>query len=80
MKLHYSWKDFNSAQKKGIISLAAVQILLLATALIDIAMRPAHEIKGKKLWWVMVSFIDFLGPMAYFIYGRKNPDDRKDFI
>ena len=70
-----SWKKLSSFQKNGIIILAVIELILLVAALTDIARRPAGKIKGRKLWWVLISFIEFLGPVAYFGIGRKNSED-----
>lgn len=75
-----TWKDLSPLQKKGILTLAAVQITLLIAALVDIARRPANQIRGRKRWWVLGSFVEFFGPLTYFFFGRKQPEDRKDFI
>lgn len=48
-----------------------VQIGLQAAALIDIARRPASEINGGERKWVALSFVNFVGPIAYFVKGRK---------
>ena len=48
-----------------------LQLVLLAAALIDIRRRPAEEINGSKRLWTMVVFINGIGPIAYFVSGRK---------
>lgn len=51
--------------------LLVVQLILLVVALIDIAR--AEQTNGPKWVWVVVSvFFSMLGPIAYFIFGRKN--------
>ena len=51
---------------------AAVQLALLdATALSDLARRPSAEVNGSKRVWVAVSFVNFVGPLAYFAFGRR---------
>lgn len=65
------WNDL-SPQKQLTISIAGlIQIALLAAALIDIRRRPADQIKGSKKLWTLVAFINFFGPVAYFVFGRK---------
>ena len=58
-------------QKAGALTLISVQISLLASALVDIRRRPAAEIRGNKWIWTGVSFINFVGPISYFLFGRK---------
>jgi len=33
--------------------------------------RPQDQIKGPKPLWVGISFINTIGPLAYFSFGRK---------
>lgn len=65
------WQDLTDRQKRGIVVLGVLQLALLAAALIDIRRRPAEEINGSKRLWTMVVFINGIGPIAYFVFGRK---------
>ncbi|HEX6290166.1 MAG TPA: PLD nuclease N-terminal domain-containing protein [Herpetosiphonaceae bacterium] len=65
------WDELNTTQKSGIVMLAIVQIALLVTALIDIRRRPPDKINGSKRLWTAAAFINFIGPIAYFAFGRK---------
>ena len=67
------WQDLTDRQKRGIVVLGVLQLALLAAALIDIRRRPAEEINGSKRLWTMVVFINGIGPIAYFVFGRKRP-------
>ena len=49
----------------------AVQVSLLAAALVDIYRRPPGEIRGKKWGWIAVSFVDLAGPISYFLLGYE---------
>ncbi len=51
--------------------LAAAQVSLQAAALRDLKKRPAAQVNGPKAAWVAASFINFVGPIAYFMIGRK---------
>ena len=65
------WNEL-SPQKQLTISLVGlVQVALLGAALVDIRRRPAEQIKGSKKLWTLVAFINFVGPIAYFVFGRK---------
>jgi len=68
------WQELTAAQQVGIILMAIVQFALLGAALWDIRHRPAAEINGSKLAWTLLSFINFIGPMAYFLIGRRRPE------
>jgi hypothetical protein len=67
------WKDLTHTQQRGIVFLGALQLALLITALIDIRRRPADAINGSKRLWTAVIFINGIGPIAYFVLGRKRP-------
>ena len=67
------WQDLTDRQKRGIVVLGVLQLALLAAALIDIRRRPAAEINGCKRLWTIVVFINGIGPIAYFVFGRKRP-------
>jgi hypothetical protein len=65
------WSDLSTGQKRDIALLGAVQIGLLIAALIDIHRRPVKLIRGSKWAWAVVSFINFVGPVSYFAFGRR---------
>ncbi len=71
MKNKKQWKDFSTATKVRIVLVGIVQVALLAAALWDIRRRPAEQIKGSKKMWYSVAFINYIGPIAYFAFGRK---------
>ena len=56
----------------GLIApLIVVQAILAIVAVVDIVRSP--ETNGPKWVWIVVSlFISMLGPIVYFIFGRKN--------
>lgn len=65
------WKDLTTRQRVMVVVMGVVQVSLLAAALWDIRRRPAEEINGSKKLWTLVSFVNFIGPIAYFTFGRK---------
>lgn len=66
-----TWKEMSTSSKVGTIVVGIVQMSLLAAAQRDISRRPAELINGPKAAWRAASFINFIGPMGYFIFGRK---------
>jgi hypothetical protein len=53
---------------------AAIEGLMKAVALADLARRPATQIRGPKpLWALALTVFNSLGtaPIAYWFYGRK---------
>ncbi len=65
------WSGLSTAQRQGIVLSGTVQSVLLAAALMDNYRRPGEEIRGNKVLWVLVSFVNFIGPISYFLFGRK---------
>lgn len=65
------WEDLSAHQRGTVLLMGTVQIGLLLTALTDIYRRPAQEIRGNKLLWTAASFVNFVGPISYFLFGRR---------
>lgn len=65
------WSDLSDREKTSVLVGISVQVSLLLTALTDIYRRPAEEIRGNKALWVAVSFVNFVGPISYFLFGRR---------
>lgn len=66
------WGDMTTTQQAGLVLMGVIQVALLAAALIDIRRRSADELNGSKRLWVLAAFVNFIGPLAYFIFGRKH--------
>lgn len=50
--------------------LFVVQLILLVVALLDL--RRVADTRGPKwLWLVIILFVNIVGPIVYFIVGRK---------
>jgi hypothetical protein len=59
-----------------IVVAGAIDGVLRLAALIDLARRPATEVRGSKSKWAAaVTLINSLGavPIAYFALGRRKP-------
>jgi len=65
------WQDLAVWQKIAVIILGTAQFMLLGTALWDIRQRSPEEINGSKELWTVLSFINFIGPVSYFLFGIK---------
>ncbi len=65
------WSDLSPFARISMVVSGLVQVALLLAALWDIRGRAADEIRGNKLMWVALSFINFIGPISYFTIGRK---------
>jgi hypothetical protein len=65
------WSELSSKQRSAIMAAGVVQLSLQAAALVDMRRRPARQVDGPKPMWVALSFVNFLGPLAYFAIGRR---------
>jgi hypothetical protein len=67
------WAELTRRQRSAVITRGAVQFGLLAAALRDLRKRPADGIRGPKAVWVAVSAVNYLGlgPLVYFVFGRR---------
>lgn len=65
------WSDLSSPQRRAVVGAGVVQVGLLVAALTDLWRRPASQVRGRKAAWVALSFVNFVGPLAYFAFGRR---------
>lgn len=66
-----AWGDMSRGQRIGVLLTGVVQMSLLAAAQRSISKTPDAQIRGKKALWRAASFINFFGPLSYFIFGRR---------
>lgn len=48
-----------------------IQLILLITAIVDLVKRP-NTLGPKWLWAIIIIFLNILGPILYFVIGRKD--------
>jgi hypothetical protein len=48
-----------------------VNLALMTWMIWDIRRRRDDEIKGKRKLWLLAAFAPPIGPIAYFVFGRK---------
>jgi hypothetical protein len=65
------WGELSTEKRAAIGASAVVQLTLLAAALVDLRRRPAKEVRGDKRVWTAVAFVNYIGPIAYFAFGRR---------
>lgn len=65
------WNEMAGTQKFGVIAGGIVQLTLATLAWSDLAHRPAKKVNGPKGIWAAVISINYAGPIAYFLGGRK---------
>jgi hypothetical protein len=72
-KTKKTWKEMPPAARVGFVVVGIAQVSLMLAAQRDISKRPADQINGPKAAWRVAALINFIGPMGYFILGRKRP-------
>lgn len=65
------WSDLSATQQRTIALASALQLGLFVAALVDIYRRSEEEVRGSKQLWTLASFVNFVGPISYFLFGRK---------
>lgn len=65
------WQDLSDSQRRMVVVGAVVQIGLEMVALRDLRRRPADQVRGPKWVWIPAMSVNFVGPIAYFLVGRR---------
>lgn len=59
-----------------VLPIAALELILVVVALIDLIRREPSRVNGNKIvWGFIIVFISTIGPICYFILGRKERED-----
>jgi hypothetical protein len=66
------WSDFSRQQQTAIVLGAIAELIMTTVALRDLARRPATQVRGRKLPWVFACFVQPIGPVLYFLVGRRH--------
>lgn len=67
------FSDLSPLGKTFVILAVTIDVALFLAAQIDIYRRKPEEIRGRKGLWIGLCFLNFLGPLSYFKFGRKRP-------
>lgn len=65
------WSELSSRTRGVIVVMGAVQLLLIGIAHADLTRRAPEEIRGPKRMWRLLTLVNFVGPIAYFVAGRR---------
>ena len=71
MKTPQKFSDLSPGQQAGMLVTVSIQFALAATAWADLAKRPASQVRGRKVIWGFVIAVNWIGPISYFIWGRR---------
>lgn len=53
-----------------LIPVVILEVVLMVTALVHVFRHPNYRFGNRVLWSLIVIFIQFLGPVIYFVFGR----------
>ncbi len=70
------WSELSPRTRQLIVMCGAFEAVLKIAALVDLARRPATEVRGSKRRWALaVVLLNSVGivPLAYFVVGRTRP-------
>ena len=65
------WSELSSRQRMAVGAVGAVELALAGAAYADLIRRPADEVNGSKGAWAAIIAVNVVGPIAYFVRGRK---------
>lgn len=75
------WDELSRGQKTLTALSAAAQVLLgllrlilMITALRDLRQRSADEVRGNRRVWLLAILGHWMGPVAYWLWGRITPE------
>ncbi|KRL11050.1 PLDc N-terminal domain-containing protein [Schleiferilactobacillus perolens] len=52
------------------IPLIILELALMVTALVHVLRHPHYRFGNKVMWIIIVVFIQIIGPIVYFVFGR----------
>lgn len=55
-----------------LIPIIIIELVLMITALIHVLRHDSYKILNKPVWIVIVVFIQIIGPVIYFVFGRSD--------
>jgi hypothetical protein len=77
------WIDLSPRTRRLIVTVGLCEAVLKLAALIDLARRPASEVRGPKWRWALVIIAtNSVGavPIAYFARGRRRATAAKSYL
>jgi hypothetical protein len=66
------WNELTGHERAAIAALATVQLSFAAAAWLDLARRPASQVRGSKRLWAIAIAVNWIGPLSYFRWGRRH--------
>lgn len=67
------WSELTPGQRVALVVGGVVQLALMVLAQRDLSHRTAGQVRGPKWMWRGAVLVNFVGPVTYFVVGRKKP-------
>lgn len=55
-----------------LVPLIILEFGLMIAAVVHVLRHPHYRIGNRALWLMIVIFIQIIGPIAYFVFGRED--------
>lgn len=65
------FSDLSPRQQTALLTAISVQLSLAVSAWVDLLKRPASQVNGSKAKWAAIIAVNFVGPITYFVRGRR---------
>lgn len=65
------WSDLSPSARRGVVLAATAQLTLLGAAWADLGRRTPEQVNGPRWVWALLSLVNFVGPVCYFVFGRR---------
>lgn len=60
----------SAGRRVFVIAAGIAQLALFVAAQVDLFRRRPDQVRGSKMRWRLLAFVNTLGPLAYFRWGR----------
>ena len=65
------WSELSPKTRTAIVALGVAEVVVTSVASRDLVRRPAALVRGPKLLWAPVLFVQPVGPPLYLLCGRR---------
>lgn len=69
--LRADWLDLPTEYRFPLLALIIVEFASKVATWVSLSRRPVDTVRGPRWLWFLLTFVNGLGPAAYWIFGRK---------
>lgn len=70
-QIRNEFNDMSTVTRVSLIAGVLVEVAGKIASWVDLSRRPAEAVRGPKWVWALAQFINGLGPVAYWAFGRR---------